>query len=165
MRIHLITILLGLAVTLPGCTSKPKPNSPPPQAKLEAPSGLRFGERIVSYHLGRTASGLQMQEAHPVYRIEESARWNLSGVGEGLIPERPALTPPILLDEAKAELYRQRELSRVMSDEARRLADSVKQLNSAVSAIGDLTREQKRISERLQELETRVPKPTNPLSR
>ena len=156
-------IALAFIFSLTACGSKPKPLATLLQSKCDPPAGLRLPEQLKVYHLGRTATPSEMHEAHPVYRIEESARWNLSGLGEN--PARPGFTPPILLDETKAELYRQREISKTMNEEARRLGDSVKELSATTATIRELSDRQREFSKRLEQLERRLPASTNSISR
>ncbi len=81
-------------------------------------SGVRRGERLSVYQLGRTLSAnhRRMHEAHPVYQVEQSNRWFLASRQE-LQPDDPATTDlptktPISNEEIAAEVAHQQAITR-----------------------------------------------------
>ena len=64
-----------------------------PSSPVDALESVRRPEEIRQYRLGRyvdPGSRLVLHEAHPVYRIEKAAGWNLRPDGSG----KPARVPP-----------------------------------------------------------------------
>jgi hypothetical protein len=113
-RLCLIPLLFLTACSTtrpPKLTLQPQP---PPPATDDA---IRYPEVVRAYHVGRYIDpndDLVMHEQHVVYRVEETARWNLHpGPAGGGIPPLPpahdaAFSPAPVNDAILAEVNAQR---------------------------------------------------------
>ncbi|MGH7968515.1 MAG: hypothetical protein ACREIC_07305, partial [Limisphaerales bacterium] len=93
-------ILLIPLLFLPACaTKKPvvvrMPHSVPgttlPSEDIES---VRYGENLKAYPVGRYVdpnNSLVMHEAHTVYRVETTSKWNLHPNGPASIPAGPVV--------------------------------------------------------------------------
>ncbi len=76
-------LLLIPVFLLAACASRPpKPHAvaPVPVGRTVTSDGLRTGEQLKEYRLGRYVDArdpLMMHEGHPIYRLETTARWDL----------------------------------------------------------------------------------------
>ena len=152
-------------VLVASCASRPqlgfRPLSPPPVEPLEA---VRYGEVIRAYHLGRYVDPNHpetMNEQHPVYRIEASARWNLhpgSPQVASLLnpPPDAAFASPSTNDVVVAELNRQREVTARVMQEAARLVKSCGELQAVVVEMKNVARNNALFGARLTLTEQRV---------
>ena len=101
-------------------------------------STVRYPESIRAYHIGRyvdPADGLVMHEQHTVYRVEENTRWNLHPGWNMAVqfwpPHNPAFNPSPVNDAVLAEVNAQRMATARIVMEARTLAATVSQFQSA----------------------------------
>jgi hypothetical protein len=147
------------------CASRPqlafRPLPPPTVEPVEA---VRYGEVVRAYHVGRYIDPNHpetMQEQHPVYRIEVSARWNLhpglSTVAN--LPDPPpdaAFAPAPTNDVVVAELNRQREVTTRVMQEAALLAQSYGDLQAVVVEMKNVARNNALFGARLATTEQRV---------
>jgi hypothetical protein len=152
-------------VLVASCASRPqlgfRPLSPPPVETLEA---VRYGEVIRAYHLGRYVDPNHpetMNEQHPAYRIEASARWNLhpgSSQVASLLnpPPDAAFASPPTNDVVVAELNRQREVTARVMQEAARLVKSYGELQAVVVEMKNVARNNAFFGARLTLTEQRV---------
>lgn len=114
---------LFLALLAVSCASKT-----PPVVKVESlpdhhlnrseTGAVRFPEKIKAYPLGRYADPNQrgvMHEAHTIYRVETTPRWNLAGRGRTTPPIPSNSTQgAISRNELLVELNRQREATKAV---------------------------------------------------
>lgn len=143
------------------------------------PSGVRLPEVIQAYHVGRQVDNQgHLHEAHPLYRIEAQARWDLrpGGYSKAVIP-RPmapdaAFSPAPLNDDIIAELRRQQDYTERVLWEATQLAKSYDQLQPVITDMARVAKEHAFMGSSLRLLQERQTKleedlrhiasPTNP---
>ena len=90
--------LVPFVVVLAACAShEPKTtaasSTAPISRSVTDPSGIRLAEQIREYRFGRyvdPGDPLVMHDAHPVYRVEQTAAWNLRPDTENPIEADPA---------------------------------------------------------------------------
>lgn len=126
---------------LTACSATPKlgvrPQMPPP---VSDESGLRQPEVLHAYQVGRYADPddeALMHEHHVVYRVEESARWDLrsgGNPGNGLysVPRDAAFSPTPVNDAILAEVNSQRLATTQIMTQARTLTAALAQFQSAL---------------------------------
>ena len=132
------------------CASRPqlavRPLSPP---AVEPADAVRYGEVVRAYHVGRTVDPDHpnlMAEAHPVYRLEVSGRWNLhpgSANAANLLnpPPDAAFAPPLTNDVLIEEMNRQRETTALVMQQAARLAASYHELQKMFAEMKQVARD------------------------
>jgi hypothetical protein len=142
-----ILIIIPL-VFLSACASK-KPvivQMPPSVSGTMLATGdmesVRYGENVKAYSLGRYIDpndGLMMHEAHDIYRVETTAKWNLhpnepvnvpSGPVIGIID--PAHKNSPLTPEIAAEVSRQKAATQALLDQGQRMNQLVNQLSKTL---------------------------------
>ncbi len=104
---------------------------------------VRFGEIVGRYFIGRTVdagNGQVLHEAHPVYRIEAEARWNLQpGQTRPEPAEAMAALPTVCEreiptgEETLAELNQQRLLTRELLEQTSKLQDGLRALSEGLA--------------------------------
>ena len=154
-------------VFIASCASHPKPQvalrpSPPPT--FEPVESVRYGDVIRAYHVGRYVDPNHpetMQEQHPVYRIEASARWNLhpgSPSPANLLnpPPDAAFSLPPTNDALQAEMNRQRDATERVMDEAARLGQFYAEFQKVVNEMKNVARNNALMNARLSNTEQRV---------
>lgn len=132
---------LFLALFIVSCASKKAPSV----VKVE-PSGrhlnraesdaLRFPEKIKAYPLGRYAdpnSRGVMHEAHTIYRVETTPKWNLAGRGRGT----PTTTSSTMRgdfsrNELLVELSRQREATKSVMQSGQTVSSKLSDLATSL---------------------------------
>jgi hypothetical protein len=107
---------LFLTLLAVSCAAKPPPVvkvQSTPSRTVRAGSGVRFPERIKAYPLGRYVEPNHrgvMHEAHTIYRIEATPKWDLSGRAGAPRPAPPEGGRTCLSrNELLVALNRQRE--------------------------------------------------------
>lgn len=114
---------------------------------------VRTPEFVKTYHVGRTpeSGGRTLHEAHRVYRIEKTSRWNLARENPPLKPVGPvnrtvdvAFRPLPESKALRAELNRQAEitgqLDQARSDAEAALAEIQKRVAEAPSSVATIER-------------------------
>lgn len=156
MRTLLIVTLLAA-----GCASR-KPATPPGLRPLvpEPQAGLRLPEVVQSYHLGRHIDPAHpdlMSEAHPVYRIEADATWDLRPGAQpwAVMGPDPAHAPAPLNDAITAELNRQKDATERVMREASRLAGSFGELQGLLADLTRVARDHSELARQLRAAEER----------
>jgi len=103
---------------------------------------VRYGENLKSYSVGRYVDpndGLVMHEAHTIYRVETTAKWNLhpnepvnvpSGPVIGIID--PAHKDSPLTPEIAAEVSRQKTATQALLEQGQRMNQLVNQLSKTL---------------------------------
>ena len=110
---------------------------------------MRYGEVVRAYHVGRYVDPNHpetMQEEHPVYRVEVSARWNLHPGPPNAAnllnpPPDAAFAPPPTNDVVIAEMNRQRETTALVMQQAVRLAQSYSELQKIFVEMKNVARD------------------------
>ena len=152
-------------VFVASCASRPQlVVRPTPPAAVEPVEAVRYSEVVRVYYIGRFVDPNHpdtMNEQHPVYRIESSARWNLhpgSGRAANLLnpPPDAAFAPPPASDALTAEMNRQREATERMMSEAVRLSRSYEELQTIFSQMKNVARNNALLGARLTTTEQRV---------
>ena len=137
---------------------------PVPPSAVEPVESVRYSEVIRAYHVGRFIDPHHpetMNEQHPVYRIETSARWNLHPGPANTAsllnpPPNAAFAPPPTNDAVAAEMNRQREATARVMLEAVRLSQSYDELQKVFSEMKTVARNNALIGARLANTEQRV---------
>lgn len=128
---------LFLALLAVSCANKTPPvvtveSSPGRHLNRSESGSVRSPEKIKAYPLGRYADPNQrgvMHEAHTIYRVETTPKWNLAGKGR--------TTPPVPTNAAHGELSRNELL--VELNRQREATKAVMQSGDSVSTkLGDL---------------------------
>jgi len=152
-------------VFIASCASRPQlVVRPVPPSAVEPVESVRYSEVIRAYHVGRFIDPNHpetMNEQHPVYRIETSARWNLHPGPANTAsllnpPPDAAFAPPPTNDAVAAEMNRQREATARVMLEAVRLSQSYDELQKVFSEMKSVARNNALIGARLANTEQRV---------
>ena len=141
----------------------------------EGIESVRYAENIKAYPLARYVdpnNSRVMHEAHPVYRVETTAKWNLhtnprvslSSGPSARVPDSTTASAP-LRDELVAELNRQKEATRTViqggeavSQKLGELANTVQQTKEIAEQNSQLKEEVNTTKQRLQTLEDELRK-------
>src|SRR5438067_4069112 len=102
---------------------------------------VRYAENIKAYPLGRyidpNNSGI-MHEGHTIYRVETSPKWNLHPNAPTVVPMGPRVAvydpskkPGPVSDEVRAEITRQKDISRSMTEQTERLNQYLQNLRNS----------------------------------
>ena len=162
--LRLIAILSTVLIT--GCCSAPTyrfvtiPASVLPAQRTEA---VWFPDQVAPYSIGRYVDPRDpsvIHEAHTLYRREQSSRPNLTPP-EILVMPPFASTPAnnattLLRDALTAELNQQRASSQALIEQAKSLANSVRQLNTQSQEFRDALQESARVQAQLREVNIRL---------
>jgi|SRR5579883_1219005 hypothetical protein len=152
-------------VFVASCASRPQlVVRPTPPAAVEPVEAVRYSEVVRAYYIGRFVDPNHpdtMNEQHPVYRIESSARWNLhpgSAQTVNLLnpPPDAAFAPPLANDAVTAEMNRQRETTERVMSEAVRLSRSYEELQNIFSQMKTVARNNALLGARVATTEQRV---------
>ena len=137
-------VLFVPIVLLAACASKPPkkivivPAVVPSQA-VSDPESVRRSEEIREYRFGRyvdPGNHQVMHEAHPVYRVEKTADWNLLPDGSSTSTRAPAnATVPSTApnDAVVAEINKQKAVTKAFSEQAATLNQRLSGLTDAVT--------------------------------
>jgi predicted RNase H-like nuclease (RuvC/YqgF family) len=84
-----------------------------------------------------------MHEAHPMYRVENTAQWDLRPQTQVTIPPRKASTAPnpSTNDAIVAEVNKQRAATRAFTEQATALNQKLTELSKAVSQTEEVAKE------------------------
>lgn len=160
--------LIPLAI-LAGCSS-PRVVQMPPQPNTafspEQAESVRYAETVKAYPIGRYIdpnNGLIMHEAHTIYRVETTARWNLHPDASA----NASLGPPVaLIDSAKynapvnaeiiAEVFKQKMATEALLQRNGEFDQSLSQMARAVQAIHQLDGQNLQLQQELSMTERRL---------
>ena len=143
-------LLLIPIIFLTACASHPRrtnwtPSTALPVGKPVSSDSLRTGEQLKEYRLGRYVDPrdpLAMHEAHPIYRVENTAQWDLRPQTEVTIPPRKATPPnPSTNDAVVAEINKQRAATRAFTEQATRLNQKLTDLSKAVGQTEEIAKD------------------------
>ena len=152
-------------VFVASCASRPQlVVRPAPPAAVEPVEAVRYSEVVRAYYVGRFVDPNHpetMNEQHPVYRIETSARWNLHPGAANTVnllnpPPDVAFAPPPTNDAVIAEMNRQREATERVMSEAVRLSRSYEELQNIFSQMKTVARNNALLGARVATTEQRV---------
>ena len=152
-------------VFVASCASRPQlAVRPAPTAAVEPVEAVRYSEVVRAYYVGRFVDPNHpemMNEQHPVYRIETSARWNLHPGPANTVnllnpPPDAAFAPPPTNDAVIAEMNRQREATERVMSEAVRLSRSYEELQNIFSQMKTVARNSALLGARVASTEQRV---------
>ena len=152
-------------VFIASCASRPQlVVRPAPPAAVEPVEAVRYSEVVRAYYVGRFVDPNHpetMNEQHPVYRIETSARWNLHPGPANTVnllnpPPDAAFAPPPTNDAVIAEMNRQREATERVMSEAVRLSRSYEELQNIFSQMKTVARNNALLGARVATTEQRI---------
>ncbi len=148
---------LILTVALSSCAShktlvvKMPPAVPGTTLPAEGMESVRYGENLKAYPVGRYVepnNSLVMHEAHTVYRVETTAKWNLHPNGPAAVSGGPALG---LIDPARkdgpttaevvAEISRQKAATQAVISESSRISQTLSQLAAGLAVTKQVSEE------------------------
>jgi hypothetical protein len=177
-----VSPLIFLSLILSSCATRHVPlvrttphAVPGTTLSSEGIESVRYAESIKTYPLARyvdPSNSRIMHEAHPVYRVETTAKWNLhtnprvslSSGPSARIPDAATASAP-LRDELMTELNRQKEATRTVieggqavSQKLGELANTVQQTKQIAEQNSQLQEEVNTTKQRLQTLEEELRK-------
>ena len=154
--LFLIPLLLlpACACKKPAVVQMPRP-APATILSTADRQSVRYGENIKAYSVGRYIDpndGLVMHEAHPIYRVETTAKWNLHPNGPVNIPGGPVvgIVDPAhqdspLTPEIAAEISRQKAATQALLQQSQRMNEVVSQFSKAIPATLAVAKENDRL--------------------
>ena len=172
-------LILSLPIMLAACASQHGPvvqvtplSVPGTTLPSEGIDSVRYAENIKAYPLGRYVdpnnSGI-MHEAHIIYRVETTAKWNLHPNAPVSVPLGPvrirdtAKTTSPVANELVAELNQQKEATKAVmqggqavSQKLSELANKLQQTQQIVTQNAQLKQEVDNTQQRLDALEEQV---------
>lgn len=109
-------------------------------------AGLRIPDQLSEYRLGRYVDArdpMVMHEGHPVYRIDNSASWDLRPQNAMALARKEAvLRPSISTDDAVvAEVNKQRAATRAVTEQTATLNQRLADLSKAVGQTQEIARQ------------------------
>ena len=127
---------------------------------------VRYGENLKMYSFGRYLDpndGLVMHEAHTVYRVETTAKWNLHPNLPVTIPGGPVvgIIDPAHKDspttsEVVAEVGRQKAATLALMEQGQRMNQSLAQLSKTLAATTQVSVENIRLKNEMSTAEKRL---------
>ena len=127
---------------------------------------VRYGENLKAYSFGRYVDpngGLMMHEAHTVYRVETTAKWNLHPNPLVTIPGGPVvgIIDPAHKDspttsEVVAEVGRQKAATLALLEQGQRMNQSLAQLSKTLSASAQVSVENLRLKNEISMTQKRL---------
>jgi hypothetical protein len=134
-------LLLILPIVLLGaCANRPPKKivivpATIPSRPVDDLGSVRRPDEVREYRFGRyvdPGSRTLMHEAHPIYRIERPAQWNLSPDGRptGAIAATPSTSPD---DAVVAEINKQKAATKAFTDQAATLNQRLAGLTDAIT--------------------------------
>lgn len=135
------SLLLIPIIFLAACAShSAKTNtaaSAAPACEPVTSDSLRTDEQLKEYRFGRYVDPhdpLVMHEAHPTYRVENTARWDLRPQADGATsPKKTATAPNAPTNDAiVAEVNKQRAATRAFTEQTATLNQKLTELSQAV---------------------------------
>jgi hypothetical protein len=141
--------LVPLVVVVAACASHAPKTTPiastaPISHSVTDPSGIRLAEKIRKYRFGRyidPGDPLVMHDAHPVYRVEQTAAWNLRPANKAPPGRSSAASPSpeaTQRDAELAELNKQRAATRAFTEQAVTLNQRLAEFTKAVAQIQEI---------------------------
>jgi hypothetical protein len=159
-------------IFLSACASK-KPvivQMPPAMSgtilETEDMESVRYGENLKAYSIGRYVDpndGLVMHEAHTVYRVETTAKWNLHPNATVNVPGGPVIgiidpahKDSPLTPEVVAEVDRQKAATMALIVQGQRMNQALNQLSKTLSATAQVAQENVQLKSEMTTSEKRL---------
>ena len=127
---------------------------------------VRYGENLKAYSISRYVDpndGLVMHEAHTVYRVETTAKWNLHPNAPVTVPSGPVLgiidpahKDSPLTPEVVAEVDRQKAATMALMVQGQRLNQALNQLSKTLSVTAQVSVENARLKNDVTTTEKRL---------
>jgi hypothetical protein len=119
---------------------------PVPVARPVSSTGLRISDQLSEYRLGRYVDArdpLVMHEGHPVYRIDNSASWDLRPQNLAALVQKDAVVRPRASanDAVVAEVNKQRAATREVTEQTTTLNQRLAELSKAVRQTQEISKE------------------------
>jgi len=112
---------------------------------------VRYDENIKAYYIGRyidPADGLVMHEAHTIYRVETTAKWNLHPNAPVMLPGGPVVSivdtaykAGPLTPEVAAEVEKQKAATQALITQSQRMGFIINQLKNVLPATAQVAQE------------------------
>ncbi len=142
-------LLLLPLIFLSACASHPRKTVaviPAPVGRPVSSDGVRTGEQLKEYRLGRYVDArdpFTMHEGHPLYRIETTARWDLRPNNRASLPRGQVVQAPTVSanDAVVAEVNKQRAATRAFTDQTAALNQRLTELGEAVGQTHDIAKQ------------------------
>jgi hypothetical protein len=144
-------LLLIPIVFLSACSSHSTRKTPialraSPVGHPVSADGLRVGDELKEYRFGRYVDArdpLVMHEGHPIYRVENSAHWDLRPNDKSVWPRRDLVQTPSLSanDAVVAEVNKQRAATRAFTERTAALNQRLQELGEAVARTKDIAQQ------------------------
>ena len=117
-----------------------------PVGKPANSDALRTDEQLKEYRFGRyidPRDPLTMHEAHPIYRVENSARWDLRPrTAPSISPRKTATAPSSSTNDAVvAEVNKQRVATRAFTEQTAALNQKLTELSQAVGQTEEIAKQ------------------------
>lgn len=152
-------------VLVASCAARPQlALRPAPPSTVAPADSVRYPEQIRAYQVGRLTDPNHpelMTEAHAVYRVEVSSRWNLHPGPPSAVtllnpqPDAAYASSPTN-DAVIAELNRQRETTALVMQQAVRLGQSYEQLSQVIGEMKTVVQNNATLNASLTATEQRV---------
>ena len=127
---------------------------------------MRYGENLKAYSFGRYVDpndGLVMHEAHTVYRVETTAKWNLHPNARVTVPGGPVIgiidpahKDSPLTPEVVAEVDRQKAATMMLIVQGQRMNQALNQLSQTLSATAQVAVENVQLKNEVTTAEKRL---------
>lgn len=127
---------------------------------------VRYGENLKAYCIGRYVDpndGLMMHEAHTIYRVETTAKWNLHPNAPANVPAGPVvgIIDPAHRDspvtpEVVAEVDRQKSATLALLVQGQRMNQALNQLSKTLSATAQVAAENVQLKSEVTTAEKRL---------
>ena len=118
---------------------------------IEDMESVRYGENLKAYSIGRYVDpndGLVMHEAHTLYRVETTAKWNLHPNAPVNVPGGPVIgiidpahKDSPLTPEVVAEVDRQKAATMALIVQGQRMNQALNQLSKTLSVTAQVAQE------------------------
>lgn len=117
-----------------------------PAGRPVSSNGLRTDDDLREYRLGRYVDArdpLVMHEGHPVYRVENSARWDLRPNNGASLPRRDRVQTQTAStnDAVIAEVNKQRAATRAFTEQTAALNQKLGELGEAVGQTQEIAKQ------------------------
>ncbi len=158
--------LSACAVILSGCAAHVSKHSPEPapsgvpSSATRASGALRLPESLREYRAGRYVEASDrsvMHEAHPIYRVEQSAAWNTAPDTS----RTSAVVPPSSAERstdhaaARAEFNKQRAATQAIAEQTTGLNQRLADLGKALQQAQEVAKDHLALKRQVQELRDR----------
>jgi hypothetical protein len=168
--IYIPLILLSACASKKPVVVKMPPAVPGMTLTTADMESVRYSENMKAYPVGRYVdpnNGLMMHEAHTIYRVETTAKWNLhpnvypyapgnlpGGPVVGIIDPAHADSP--LTPEITAEVNRQKAATQALLAQGQRMSQTLNQLSKILPATVQVAGENARLKAQAQATERRL---------